>query len=210
MKEKFLPIGTVVLLKGGTKRLMITGYCSATQEANATVYDYVACLFPEGNLAGDDVALFNHSQIESISHMGLVDDEFNNINKEIKRLLAEEGSSTPEPPVLASFSQEDMNEFVKKVGEYNQISAPTPFDEQIINRTLFTAEVTDNNNEKGSKEVVETAEFVSDNVSSMDDVVNDGQPVLQLQPIYTDDDASGVNSGSTSSNSGAMPELTRL
>lgn len=209
MKEKFLPIGTVVLLNGGTKRLMITGYCSATQEASDTVYDYVACLFPEGNLAGEDVALFNHSQIQSISHMGLVDDEFNNINKEIKRLLAEEGSSTPEPPVLASFSQEDMNEFVKKVGEYNQISAPTPFDEQVIKRTLLPTEVTDNNKESDSKEVIDTPEFVDDNVNSIDDALNDGQPVLQLQPIYSDD-VTGTNGGSTVTGSAAVPELTRL
>ena len=27
MKERFLPIGTVVLLKGGKKEIMITSYC---------------------------------------------------------------------------------------------------------------------------------------------------------------------------------------
>ena len=27
MEERFLPIGTVVLLKGGTKEIMITSYC---------------------------------------------------------------------------------------------------------------------------------------------------------------------------------------
>jgi hypothetical protein len=32
MREKYLPIGTVVLLKGGKKRAMITGFCSVAQE----------------------------------------------------------------------------------------------------------------------------------------------------------------------------------
>ena len=32
MQEKFLPIGSVVLLKGGTKKVMITGYCMKTAE----------------------------------------------------------------------------------------------------------------------------------------------------------------------------------
>ena len=32
MEEKFLPIGTVVLLKNGTKRLMITGFCAVEKE----------------------------------------------------------------------------------------------------------------------------------------------------------------------------------
>ena len=31
IKEKYLPIGTVVMLKGGTKRLMITGLCVVQQ-----------------------------------------------------------------------------------------------------------------------------------------------------------------------------------
>ena len=76
MKEKYLPIGTVLLLKDATKMLMITGYCSSTPEDPNKVYDYVACLFPEGGLAGDEVALFNHDQIGTITHMGLDNDEF--------------------------------------------------------------------------------------------------------------------------------------
>ena len=40
MKEKYLPIGTVVLLKGATKRLMITGYCSLV-DTNSTNHTYV-------------------------------------------------------------------------------------------------------------------------------------------------------------------------
>lgn len=89
MKEKFLPLGTVVLLNGATKRIMITGYCSAVPENPEKTYDYVGCLFPEGNLAGEEVALFDHNQIGTIAHMGLVDDEFNNFDKEMKQLLKE-------------------------------------------------------------------------------------------------------------------------
>ena len=32
IKEKYLPVGTVVLLKGGQKRLMINGFCARGQE----------------------------------------------------------------------------------------------------------------------------------------------------------------------------------
>ena len=84
MKEKYLPIGTVLLLKEATKMLMITGYCSSTPEDPNKVYDYVACLFPEGGLAGDEVALFNHDQIGTIVHMGLDNDEFKELDKKIK------------------------------------------------------------------------------------------------------------------------------
>ena len=31
---KYLPIGTVVMLKGGKKRVMITGFCSMPNEEN--------------------------------------------------------------------------------------------------------------------------------------------------------------------------------
>ena len=75
MREKYLPIGTVVLLKDATKRLMITGYCSAKPEEVDKVYDYVGMLFPEGNLVGDEVALFNHDQITEILYMGYKNEE---------------------------------------------------------------------------------------------------------------------------------------
>ena len=32
--EKYLPVGTVVLLKGGKKRAMVTGFCSISGEEN--------------------------------------------------------------------------------------------------------------------------------------------------------------------------------
>ena len=32
MEDKFLPIGTVVLLKGGKKRVMIIGFCAMAKE----------------------------------------------------------------------------------------------------------------------------------------------------------------------------------
>ena len=73
--EKFLPIGTVVLLKTGTKRIMITGYCMASPENPEKIYDYAGCVFPEGFIFENKVGLFNHDEIEKIEHMGLVDDE---------------------------------------------------------------------------------------------------------------------------------------
>ena len=100
MKEKFLPIGTVVLLKEATKKLMITGYCSAQPEEPNKVFDYVGMLFPEGNLMGDDVALFNHDQINSIEHMGLDNDEFKSLDKTMKEALEEEKQAMKSLPVL--------------------------------------------------------------------------------------------------------------
>lgn len=72
---KFLPIGTVVLLKGAKKRLMITGFCSFDEGKKDKAYDYTGCLYPEGIISSKQMALFNHSQIEKVYYLGLRDEE---------------------------------------------------------------------------------------------------------------------------------------
>lgn len=73
--EKYLPVGTVVMLSGGTKRVMITGYLVTPNEDKNSVYDYVGCLFPEGVVSSSQNLLFNHEQIDKVYYLGLVDDE---------------------------------------------------------------------------------------------------------------------------------------
>lgn len=72
---KFLPIGTVVLLKGAKKRLMITGFCSFDEEKKDKAYDYTGCLYPEGIITSKQMSLFNHNQIDKIYFMGYQDEE---------------------------------------------------------------------------------------------------------------------------------------
>ena len=38
--EKYLPIGSIVLLNEGTKRLMITGFCIIPDEDNSKMFDF--------------------------------------------------------------------------------------------------------------------------------------------------------------------------
>lgn len=73
--EKFLPIGTVVMLKGGTKRVMITGFCAIEQNKQGKMWDYSGCIYPEGFMSSKQTCLFDHEQIEKIYHMGLSEDE---------------------------------------------------------------------------------------------------------------------------------------
>jgi len=72
--NKYLPIGTVVLLHEGEKTVMIYGRKQSHIETD-TVYDYVACLYPEGNIDNEYTYLFNHEQIREIVYMGLVNDD---------------------------------------------------------------------------------------------------------------------------------------
>lgn len=68
--EKYLPIGTVVMLKNGFKELMITGYMVRSSERPNEIYDYCACYFPEGVVSSDYNLMFNHEQIEKILFEG--------------------------------------------------------------------------------------------------------------------------------------------
>ncbi len=84
--EKYLPIGTVVLLKNATKRIMITGFASMSPETGDTIFDYSGCIYPEGFLDYNEVCVFNHDQIEKIFYMGYSDEE----EKQFKKSLVEQ------------------------------------------------------------------------------------------------------------------------
>ena len=65
-KEEFLPIGSVVLLKGAPKKMMITGYLSIVPETREE-FDY-------------------KNAIEKVVHVGYSDDEQKNFNNELIEL----------------------------------------------------------------------------------------------------------------------------
>lgn len=95
MKEKFLPIGSVVLLHGGQKEVMITSYCifptnvqiEKGQEvpAQKKMYEYGGCLYPEGILDSNLACAFNHEDIEKISFVGYESET----QKELSKVLNE-------------------------------------------------------------------------------------------------------------------------
>lgn len=70
----YLPIGSVVRLQEGKKRLMIYGR-RQTQADTGAQWDYVGCLYPEGNISEDFTFLFNHDMIEQIYFIGFQDPE---------------------------------------------------------------------------------------------------------------------------------------
>lgn len=83
---KLLPIGTVVLLKDTSKRVMIYGRGQKGIDSNK-IWDYVGCLYPEGNIGPDHTFLFDHEQIERIDHKGLKDQEEEQFLAEITDIL---------------------------------------------------------------------------------------------------------------------------
>lgn len=91
MLEQVLPIGTVVMLKGGIKRLMIVGYQLSSADDTSKVYDYAGCLYPEGFMGAEKMLMFDHSQIEHIFAMGLQNPEQMAFRKELEAELDRQG-----------------------------------------------------------------------------------------------------------------------
>ena len=75
MKIKgLLPIGSVVLLKNGKKKVMIYGI-KQTDQSSGIEYDYISVLYPEGNMGDGTQFLFNHEDIDDIFFRGYEDEE---------------------------------------------------------------------------------------------------------------------------------------
>ena len=85
-KDKYLPIGTVVLLKGGKKRVMIVGFFATCKEIKDKVFDYIGCLYPEGIFDSNKNLLFNQEQIDKIYSLGYVDEEWIKLEDKFKKI----------------------------------------------------------------------------------------------------------------------------
>ena len=86
--EKYLPIGTVVMLKGGKKRVMIIGFCGVAEEAKDKVFDYSGCMYPEGIISSNQILLFNHDQIEKVYALGYSDEEDKEFKEKLKKVVS--------------------------------------------------------------------------------------------------------------------------
>lgn len=72
--SELLPIGSIVLLKDGTKKLMVFGV-RQTDERSGREYDYAGVVYPEGNLGDDTWFLFDHGDIAEVIFRGYEDEE---------------------------------------------------------------------------------------------------------------------------------------
>lgn len=72
--EEMLPIGSVIILKEGSKKLMVSGV-KQTDTENNVEYDYIGVMYPEGYIGAEYQFLFNHEDIEEIFFTGYEDEE---------------------------------------------------------------------------------------------------------------------------------------
>ena len=98
MYKNLLPIGSVVLLKGGEKRIMICGRIQV-KAGSDEIYDYSACYYPEGIINPDSMFFFNHDAIETLYFIGFQDKEElefrGNILNKLDELEIRDGSIVP-------------------------------------------------------------------------------------------------------------------
>ena len=88
MYKDLLPIGSVVVLKGGNVKLMITGRIISDDKLNE-IYDYVGCVYPIGITAEDEQYFFNRDGIETTLFIGFQDEDELMLRNEVFNNLGE-------------------------------------------------------------------------------------------------------------------------
>lgn len=80
--KNLLPIGSVVLLQEGSKKLMIFGIKQMDSEVGEE-YDYIGVMYPEGNVGVEGQFLFNHENIAQVFFRGYEDEERTDFLREL-------------------------------------------------------------------------------------------------------------------------------
>ena len=70
-----LPIGSIVLLKGATKKLMVFGVKQLDESNPEKEFDYSGVPYPEGNFGAQAQYLFDHKDIGMVCFRGFEDEE---------------------------------------------------------------------------------------------------------------------------------------
>ncbi|PGX12156.1 DUF4176 domain-containing protein [Bacillus sp. AFS033286] len=75
MNSQLFPIGSIVILKEGTKKLMIFGRKQQVETDEIRKFDYMGCPYPEGYMNPDFTYLFNQDDIQEVVSTGYEDQE---------------------------------------------------------------------------------------------------------------------------------------
>lgn len=91
--KEFLPLGSVVIVKGSVKKLVLIARAIFTEvKGEQKYFDYGACTYPEGVL-GENIIYFQHKDIAEVVAKGYVDEDdrrmVENINIGLEKLETE-------------------------------------------------------------------------------------------------------------------------
>lgn len=73
--RNLLPVGSVVILKNGEKKLMIIGIKQIDSDNPKKTFDYLGVLYPEGYIGDKFQYLFNNNDIDEVFFRGFEDEE---------------------------------------------------------------------------------------------------------------------------------------
>lgn len=91
--KNLLPLGTVVLLKEASKKLMIIGYKPILPNTE-TEYDYIGVLYPEGFIGNNSSFLFNHNDINDTIFKGYTNPEYEEFIEMVSKIYEEKNTDT--------------------------------------------------------------------------------------------------------------------
>ncbi|MDD3361670.1 MAG: DUF4176 domain-containing protein [Hespellia sp.] len=97
-ENKMLPLGTIVILQGGVKKVMIIARgIGAENKGEMQYFEYGGCLYPEG-LMGEQILYFNQDNISEIISEGYSDEDdlrmVENLNDWIKTSHLKKGNAS--------------------------------------------------------------------------------------------------------------------
>lgn len=88
-KINYVPLGSVVLLNGGSQRMLIIARgLNVENEGSTYFFDYGGVPYPNG-LTGDQMAYFNHDSIERVFFEGYRDDANEIMNDRLNEYIAQ-------------------------------------------------------------------------------------------------------------------------
>lgn len=126
MKEKYLPIGSIVKVKKLDRDIIIVGYYSLAYNNSVKIFDYEGLAYPEGTLLKNTSFSFNHSDIEEVLYLGYESDAYKTLNNNLNN---QQGTSSKDMTKPDSFVNLKFDE--NGVVVYNEMSN-TKKDAEII------------------------------------------------------------------------------
>lgn len=98
MFKELLPVGSVVTLVGGVRKIMIIGIKTMHKDNPDLIYDYIGVLYPEGFLGDEGNFMFNHSDINDIIFKGYQNPERDNFIEYMEQAYKKEKESKEVAP----------------------------------------------------------------------------------------------------------------
>lgn len=92
---QLLPLGSVITLKGSSKRLMICGRIQTKTGEPDKVYDYVGCYYPEGIINSEEMILFDDADMGEVFYIAPQDPDEFRYRSVMERYFEEQGRHAP-------------------------------------------------------------------------------------------------------------------